>query len=60
MSPFFICGTFIGPGNDGATYTIMCEAPIKANYVTVQIVPNVEPPNLLPESILQINELTFN
>ena len=55
-----ICGTFPGPGNDGGTYTILCEAPIKANYVTVQIVPNIEFPNLLPESILQINELTFN
>ena len=55
-----ICGTFQGPGADGHTYTITCKTPIKAKYVTVQIVPNITFPNLLPESILQINELTFN
>lgn len=55
-----ICGTFKGPGKDGETYTINCETPIKAKYVTVQIVPKVEFPNVVPSSILQINELTFN
>ena len=55
-----ICGTFKGPGKDGETYTINCETPIKAKYVTVQIVPKVEFPKTVPESILQINELTFN
>ena len=55
-----ICGTFKGPGKDGETYTISCETPIKAKYVTVQIVPKVEFPNTVPSSILQINELTFN
>ena len=55
-----VCGTFEGPGKDGETYTITCKTPIKTKYVTVQIVPNVEFPKTVPESILQINELTFN
>ena len=55
-----ICGTFKGPGEDGEKYTITCNTPIKTNYVSVQIVPNITFPNLLPESILQINELYFN
>jgi hypothetical protein len=55
-----VCGTFEGPGEDGKTYSITCKTPVKAKYVTVQIVPNVEFPKTVPESILQINELTFN
>ena len=55
-----ICGRFEGRGEDGKIYTITCTTPIKAKYVTVQIVPKVEFPNVVPESILQINELTFN
>ena len=55
-----ICGRFEGPGSDGKSYTIKCETPIKAKYVTVQIVPHVEFPKTVPESYLQINELTFN
>ena len=55
-----VCGTYDGPGEDGKTYTINCQTPIKAKYVTVQIVPKVEFPKTVPESILQINELSFN
>lgn len=55
-----VCGTYDGPGEDGKTYTINCKTPIKAKYVTVQIVPKVEFPKTVPESILQINELSFN
>ena len=55
-----LCGRFEGPGADGKSYTINCETPIKAKYVTVQIVPHVEFPKTVPESFLQINELTFN
>ena len=55
-----LCGNFEGPGEDGKTYVLTCKTPIKAKYVTVQIVPNVEFPKTVPESILQINELTFN
>ena len=55
-----VCGNFDGPGKEGEKYTINCKTPIKAKYVTVQIVPKVEFPKTVPESILQINELTFN
>ena len=55
-----VCGTYKGPGQDGKTYTINCDSALLAKYVTVQIVPHVEFPKTVPESYLQINELTFN
>ena len=54
-----LCGKYLGPGAGGETVTITCETPIKANYATVQIVPNITYPNLSQESILQINEIRF-
>ena len=50
-----VCGTFEGPGrrNPGYTegYTIECDTPIEADFITVQ---------MLEEGVLQINELTVN
>lgn len=46
------CGTFAGPGADGANYNITCYPPIKANVVTIQIVSS-------GVQLLQINEVEF-
>lgn len=46
-----ICGTFEGPGESDKEYFVKCDAPIFANYITVQINDT--------SSILQINELKY-
>ena len=56
----YVCGSFCGPGEEGKIYSITCKTPIIAKYVTLQIIPNVTFPNPLPESILQINEITLH
>ena len=55
-----VCGTYIGPGQDGQTYTIKCDTVILAKYVTVQIVPNTTYPDQLMKTYLQINEIVLN
>jgi hypothetical protein len=55
-----VCGTYLGPGQDGKTYTIKCDTAILAKYVTVQIVPNSTYPHPLNKTYLQINEIVLN
>lgn len=47
-----VCATFEGPGGwNKEGYTIVCDTPIEADYITVQ---------MREEGVLQINELTVN
>ena len=43
------CGKFIGPGANRRSYTILCEEPILADFITIQILEN--------KTQLQINEV---
>ena len=49
LSANIICGRFAGPGEVGEDYTIVCDEPILADYVTIQILDDM--------ATLQINEL---
>ena len=55
-----VCGRFMGPGDNGKTYTINCDTAILATYVTIQIVPNFTYPAPFNKTYLQINEITLN
>lgn len=44
-----ICGKFIGPGANRRSYTILCERPISADFITFQA--------LINDTQLQINEV---
>ena len=43
------CGKFIGPGANRRSYTILCEEPTLADFITIQILEN--------NTQLQINEI---
>ena len=49
LSANIICGIFAGPGEVGEDYTIVCDEPILADHVTIQILDDM--------ATLQINEL---
>ena len=44
-----LCGKFLGPGANRRSYTILCEEPISADFITIQTLEN--------KTQLQINEV---
>ena len=49
LSLNYLCGGFPGPGETGREYTITCDHPITADYVTIQILDD--------RAILALNEI---
>ena len=47
-----VCGTFDGPGKNGGVHTVMCEYPISASVITLQIIET-------GEQILQLDEIDY-